>query len=222
MLADFHIHSTYSDGLLTIPQLVDLYGQQGFGAIAITDHLCEEKTFLGKAAKYLNKTLRRDNFQQYLEEIEAEKERAWRLYKMNVVAGVEITKNSLMNHRSAHVVILGVTNFISADTKIDLIPELAREQGALTIAAHPVFTREIEKQTYHLWDRRQELRNIIDLWEVASGKHMFPEVLQEKLPMIANSDLHRPEQLTSWKTVLDCEKSQEAIFDSLKKQKIDF
>lgn len=44
MLADFHMHSNLSDGSLPIRQLVDLYGGMGFGAIAITDHLCEQKT----------------------------------------------------------------------------------------------------------------------------------------------------------------------------------
>jgi hypothetical protein len=222
MLADFHIHSTYSDGILTIPQLVDIYGSSGFGAIAITDHLCEEKTFLGMAAKYLDKTLTRDTFQQYLDEIASEQERAWRLYKMKLIAGVEITKNSFLNHRSAHIVILGVDRFIPADTPLDQIPQAARDQGAVTIAAHPVYTRQVEKQTYHLWDRREEFRKTIDLWEVASGRHMFPEVIEEKLPMIANSDLHRVEQMTSWKTVLSCEKNQEAIFEGLKKQQVDF
>ena len=50
MLADFHVHSTFSDGKLSIPEVVDLFGSRGFGAIAITDHLCEERTLIGKAA----------------------------------------------------------------------------------------------------------------------------------------------------------------------------
>ena len=45
-LADLHVHSNFSDGALSIPELVDLYGLQGFGAIAITDHICESNTFL--------------------------------------------------------------------------------------------------------------------------------------------------------------------------------
>ena len=45
-ICDFHIHSQYSDGQLTIPEIVDLYGKEGFGAIAITDHICDDKSFL--------------------------------------------------------------------------------------------------------------------------------------------------------------------------------
>ena len=36
-LADFHVHTTWSDGKLPMRAVVDLYGSQGFGAIAITD-----------------------------------------------------------------------------------------------------------------------------------------------------------------------------------------
>ncbi len=222
MLADFHMHTNLSDGSLSMRQLVDMYGRLGFGAIAITDHLCEQKTFLGKAAKYLDKTLKEANFDYYLELIHEEAERAKKLYNMIVIPGVEITKNSLLNHRSAHILILGISKFIPADLEIDQVLSEARNQGAVSVAAHPVFTQQIEKQTYHLWDRKEELKSKIDLWEVASGQHLFPSVVKEKLAKIANSDLHRKEQLSSWKTRLSCERKQEAILEDLKKQNIDF
>lgn len=141
---------------------------------------------------------------------------------MVVIPGIEITKNSLLNHRSAHILILGINKFIPADLDIDKVLEESRNQGAVSVAAHPVFTQQIEKQTYHLWDRKEELKSKIDLWEVASGQHLFPSVVKEKLAKIASSDLHRPAQITSWKTKLSCEKNQEAILENLKKQNIDF
>ncbi len=45
ILGDFHIHSNFSDGRFSIPEIVDLFGGRGFGAIAITDHLCEERLY---------------------------------------------------------------------------------------------------------------------------------------------------------------------------------
>jgi len=221
-LADFHVHSNFSDGKLSIPEVIDLYGKRGFGAIAITDHLCEEKSFLGKTAAYLGCTLVRKNFQKYLDVLEEEKERAWKQYKMIVIPGVEISKNSILNHRSAHILALGVTNFVDADPDILPIIHSIKAQGALAIAAHPVSTRKIEKQTLHLWDRREELRNEFDAWEVASGPFLFDEVLHSKLPMIASSDLHHPKQIHAWKTVLSCEKHPGAILEAIKKQDIDF
>ena len=221
-LADFHIHSTFSDGKHTIPELVDYYGVRGFGAIAFTDHLCEESTMLGMASAYLGCSLTPASFPLYIEILKSETQRAWDQYKMVVISGFELTKNTVSNHRSAHVLGLGITDFMSASQDI---PELARgiqAQGGIAIAAHPVWTRKFEKQTYHIWNRRRELAEVFDAWEVASGPYIFDEVADTKLPKIASSDLHMIKQISSWKTVLDCERSQEAILNAIRKQEVSF
>jgi hypothetical protein len=217
-LADFHLHSTFSDGKLTIPELVDLYGRRGFGAIAITDHLCESSSLIGRAAGYLGRTLTPATFPLYREIILSESERAWREYRMLVIPGFELTKNTLTNHRSAHIVALGVSQFIEASADARDLCRAIRAQGALAIAAHPVSTRKVEKQTFHLWSRREELRSEFDAWEAASGPYLFTEVLESDLPVIASSDLHHRGQLESWKTALSCERSVEAIFDAIRRQ----
>jgi len=106
MLADFHMHSTFSDGKLTIPELVDLFGSQGFGAIAITDHLCEAESFIGKAARYIGHTLTPATFPLYSEILKSEATRAWKKYRMVVMPGMELSKNSISNSRSAHILAL--------------------------------------------------------------------------------------------------------------------
>ena len=222
MLCDFHIHSTFSDGRLTIPELIDLYGARGFGAIAITDHLCEESTFLGQTAHWLDRTLTRDSFKKYIEILQAETERAWEQYRMVVIPGFELTKNSLAHHRSAHMVVLGVNEYLSADGEVIDLLKNVRERGGLSIAAHPVHTGKLEPQTYYLWSRREELREHFDAWEVASGREWFTEVRKAGLPLIANSDLHHPRQMTSWKTVLDCERHPEAILHAVRTQNVQF
>jgi predicted metal-dependent phosphoesterase TrpH len=221
-LSDFHIHSNFSDGQLTIPELVDVYGRRGFGAIAITDHLCESKTLIGKAAEFLNRTLTPANFPLYMEILNSEAERAWDLYKMVLIPGFELTKNSVSNYRSAHMVGLGVSKFVSADGDVLDLARAIRAQGALAIAAHPVSTRKVEKQTYHIWDRREELASELDAWEVASGPYLFDEVAHSKLPKIASSDLHAFWQMTSWKTVLHCERHPQAVLQAIKKQELEF
>lgn len=221
-LGDFHVHSTFSDGRLTIPQVVDLYGKHGFGAIAITDHLCEETTVIGRAAAYMGCSLTPATYPLYTELLKTEAERAWRQYKMVVIPGVELTKNSVSNHRSAHVVGLGVTNYIPADGDVVNLTRAVRANGGLAIAAHPVWTRKIEKQTYYIWDRRRELEKEFDAWEIASGPFIFDEVAATRLPKIASSDLHQPRQLDAWKTVLNCERHPEAILSAIRKQEIDF
>lgn len=221
-LADFHLHTNMSDGKIPMTELVDLFGRRGFGAIAITDHLCEQVSFLGRASRYLNLSLSNERFPRYMEMIAEQAERAWREYRMVVLPGFEITKNSLSNHRSAHVLAVGIDSFVNPNQDI---PELCRDiraKGGLAIAAHPVSTRKLEKQTYHLWDRREELRDSFDAWEVASGPYLFDEVLHSGLPMIANSDMHLPRHMTSWKTLLDCERHPEAILDAIRQQELRF
>src|SRR3954466_5357294 len=101
--ADFHLHSNFRDEKLTIPELADLFGQRGFGAIAITDHLCESRTVIGKGAAWLGRTLTPAVFPLYREILRSEADRAYRKYRMVVIPGFELTKNSISNHRSAHV-----------------------------------------------------------------------------------------------------------------------
>lgn len=221
-LADFHIHTNRSDGKLSLKAVIDLYGQHGFGAIAITDHLCDQHSFLGKASRFLGYSLNEENFRRHMEDLAAEKERAWEQYRMVVLPGFEVTKNSVSNHRSSHMLAVGTDRYVSPNLSTEETCAAIREQGGLAIAAHPVFSRKLEKQTYFLWDRREELRGHFDAWEVASGPHLFPEVMRSGLPMIANSDLHHAKQMTSWKTVLRCEKNPEAILDAIRRQEIEF
>lgn len=224
-LADFHIHSTYSDGKLTIPELVDFYGEAGFGAIAITDHLCESESWLGRAGQWLGHSLTPLTLPSYFATLREQAERAWDRYRMVLIPGMEYTRNSLSNHRSAHIVGLGldleaVGPWVNGDG-IDIARGI-RNRGGLAIAAHPVFTRKIEKQTLHLWDRREELAQHFDAWEVASGPHWFDEVAQSRLPLIASSDLHHPRQMKSWKTMLNVERHPEAVLRAIRSQNLEF
>jgi len=221
-LCDFHLHSNFSDGKFSIPDLVDYFGQRGFGAIAITDHFCEQTTLIGKASSYLGVTLTAATFPLYQAILQSEKERAWEQYGMCLIPGVEVTKNSISNHRSAHFLVLGTLDGINPNLDISIMSEKARANGGIVIAAHPVSTQKLEQQTYHLWDRREELRDKVDAWEVASGPYLFSEVKDSGLPMIANSDFHSEKNMTSWKTVLSAEKSQEAVLQAIKKQELEF
>jgi len=221
-LGDFHTHSTYSDGKMSIAELVDFFGERGFGALAITDHLCEEKTMLGKAAAYLNKTLTPQNFSDYLLEIKQEGERALKDYGMLVIPGVELTKNSLRHHRSAHVLALGIQEYIAADLPVPNMIEEIKKQGGLSIAAHPISNSKIRGGGYSLWENRFRPDYQFDLWEVTDNGEILQDVMFSSLRKIANSDLHKASQISSWKTALQCEINQDSIFHALKQQKLSF
>lgn len=222
LLCDFHIHSRFSDGHHSLREVIDCYGAAGFDAIAITDHLCESKTFLGKAASFLEKTLTRDSFDAYINAIKYEADRAKKLYDMVVIPGVEITKNSFSHHDSAHVLALGIDQYIDPDQDVPALLKNIKDVGAVSVAAHPVSTRKMESQTYYLWDKKSLFMDSFDAWEVASGPHWFEEVSTSGLPLLANSDLHNISQMKAWKTIVHSEKKPESILDSIKQQTLDF
>jgi predicted metal-dependent phosphoesterase TrpH len=139
-LCDFHIHSTFSDGKLSIPEIVDFYGVRGFGAIAITDHLCETTTMVGRIARCIGYTLTPATFPLYMEIIKSESRRAWNKYNMIVIPGVELSKNTISSNSSAHIIGLGINAFIHAHQDVVTLARLIRKQGGLAIAAHPTST----------------------------------------------------------------------------------
>ena len=87
LLADFHIHTTWSDGKLSIAEVVDLFGRSGHDVIAITDHVVNSDSMVGKVAHRFGFTVTAANFAEYREEIEREKRRALDQYGMIVMAG---------------------------------------------------------------------------------------------------------------------------------------
>ncbi len=220
--ADLHIHSNFSDGQLSVAEIVDLYGKRKFDVIAITDPLSESKNILGKVARQLRLSLREESFEEYKEEIRIQSIRALEQYNMNLILGYEITKNSFINHRSCHFLILGVDQFISPDLEVEEILIRAKKLGGLTIAAHPFYTGDFEFQTFYLWSRRDKLKTLIDAWEMSYRKKVSAEVMVSGLPLIASSDFHRLDHMSSWKTELFCENNFEDIRKCIALQKLDF
>ncbi len=221
-LADLHVHSQFSDGHLSIPQLVDFYGKRGFGCIAVTDHVCESRSVMGIAARYMKITLTPETFNSYMKTIREEAIRAWEQYQMVLMPGFELTKNTFSNHRSAHILGIGISEFVSPEGDVLDLARQIRAQGALVVAAHPVQTHKAELQTLHLWDRRDELKGEFDAWEIASGDEIFADVAASRFPVIATSDFHRAPDINAWKTVFHCERHAEAIMDSVRKQEVEF
>lgn len=216
LLADFHVHTTWSDGTLPLSDVVDLFGRSGHDVIAITDHIVNSEGLLARSAHQLQLTLDEARFQLYLEDIEREAARASREYGMIVIAGAELTQNSFNRNRAAHVLALGIDHYISADGSVDEMLQRARRSAEVIVACHPNEQSEWFANTFCLWNRRKELAGLIDLWEVACRWDLFPQVARAQLPFIGNSDFHELPHLYAWKTVLRCDKEKEAILDALK------
>lgn len=221
-LGDFHIHSTFSDGKLTIPEIIDLYGARGFGVIAITDHLCDNESLIGMSSRQLGLTLTEATFPLYINVIRHEAVRARKQYNMTVIAGIEFTKNRILSSQSAHFIALGVEDYVSPNQSTETMLQFLRSKNCITIAAHPVHTGKMEKQTLHLWQHRDRYSIFFDAWEVASGITQFSDVKSSGLPMIASSDLHSLKHLDSWKTQFEGSRCEHNVFNAIRNQNLDF
>jgi hypothetical protein len=160
----------------------------------------------------MNRTLMPAVFPLYMEILRSEARRAWKQYRMVLIPGVDLTKSSVISHRSAHVVGLGISEYISADQSVADLARAVREQGGVAIAG----------KTPQLWNRRKELADEFDAWEAARGKSLSGWILESGLPVIASSGMHSLENLGSWKTVLNCERDPDAILDAIRRQDLGF
>jgi processive 1,2-diacylglycerol beta-glucosyltransferase len=218
LLCDFHIHTNYSDGRLTVPEVVDFYGTRGFDCICVTDHWTDPRQLIGKFSRLTPFTLSYDQIGEYFEVIAREARRAWRRYRMLVLAGLEFNKDGPTRRLSAHL--LGVDLPEPISPRLDLMQTIERihAQGGLAVASHPhIMKSEWAKDTLYLWEHQERFAAVIDAWEIANRNNLFAPVSLKRLPFLANSDFHKPKHIYSWKTILHCEKSPEAIKECIRR-----
>lgn len=217
LLADLHIHTTWSDGRLSISEVVDLFGRSGHDVIAITDHIVNSDSVIGKVTHRLGLTLTKDNFAAYRAEIEHEAKRAWDRYRMIVIAGAELTQNRIRRNRSAHILALDIDDFISAEGSVEEMLSRANESGAVVVACHPHEQSEWFANTFYLWNRRNEVAGAIHLWELACRWDLFPPVARSRVRYVGNSDFHDLPHLYAWKTLLQAERNVHDTVRALKR-----
>jgi len=218
LLCDFHIHTNYSDGKLAVPEVVDFYGRLGFDCICITDHLADPRRLIGKLARLTNMTISESQLDEYFDVIERERRRAWRKYQMIVMTGIEFNKDGYTPKTSAHLLGIGLKAPISS--ALDLPETIAQihAQGGLSVASHPhIMKSEWGKNTLYLWENHEKFAPLIDAWEIANRDNIFDCVGMKRLPFLANSDFHKPKHIYSWKTLLFCEKNEDAIKECIRK-----
>ena len=218
LLCDFHIHTNYSDGKLSVPEVVDFYGERGFDCICITDHLADPKRLLGKLSELANMTLAQEQIGEYFAVVERERQRAWRRYKMLVLTGIEFNKDGYTRKSSAHLLGIDLKAPISAALDIPDIIEQIHRQGALAVASHPhIMKSEWGKNTLYLWENQEKFAPLLDAWEIANRNNIFNDIGLKRLPFIANSDFHKPKHIYSWKTLIHAAKDAEAIKDCIRR-----
>jgi predicted metal-dependent phosphoesterase TrpH len=218
LLCDFHIHTNYSDGKLSVPEIIDFYGERGFDCICITDHLADPKRLIGKLSELASLTLGQEQISEYFAVIERERQRAWRRYKMLVMTGIEFNKDGYTRKTSAHLLGIDLKSPIDASLDIPEIIAKIHSQGGLAVASHPhIMKSEWGKNTLYLWENQEKFAPLLDAWEIANRNNIFNDIGLKRLPFITNSDFHKPKHIYSWKTLIHCEKDCEAIKDCIRR-----
>jgi len=217
LLAELHAHTTWSDGVLTPAELVDLYGGEGFDVLCITDHALRSKP-LG-TAESLPRSVHIDNYPTYLEEIERQAERASAQYGLLLLPGLELTDNDPDPDLAAHALAIGVRQYVPVDDGIEAALVAAGEAGAALVAAHPHDTEGSSnpgRLTRRFARERERLGPLVHRYELFNRLQLFRWVSDANLPHIATGDFHRVEHLAGWKTYLPCERSEAAVVAHLR------
>jgi predicted metal-dependent phosphoesterase TrpH len=205
LLCELHAHTTWSDGFLTMPELVDVYGGLGFDVLAITDHVCRStEAWRGVDASA---------YSDYLAEIERERERARAAYGLLVIPGLELTYNDDEPDHAGHAVALGLREPVSMDRGLVHAMERARAAGAAIIAAHPngPEPHPASRGTRFFWRHWAALDGLIDRYELFNRRQVFPWVADAGLPVVATGDFHHLDNLAGWKTLLPCAKTEASV-----------
>jgi processive 1,2-diacylglycerol beta-glucosyltransferase len=212
LLCDLHTHSIYSDGKLSVRELVDFYGQRSFDVLCITDHICDHTKLIGRMTNLTGLVLTLDRVDEYFQTIEREKKRALEKYGMILMTGLEFNKDGLTKKSSAHLLAVDLKKPIDPGLSITQTIAEIHSQGALAIASHPhEFKTHWGKNTLYFWDNIDQYAPLLDAWEVANRDDIFNPIGLKRLPFVANSDFHKPKHIFSWKTVLFCGKDPETV-----------
>ena len=207
LLCELHAHTTWSDGALSLTELVDLYGRHGFDVLCVTDHVVRDG----------NAHVHAGNYAAYLGAIHAESVRARAMYDLLLIPGVELTYDDPDPRLAAHAVAVGLRELPSLANGLEPALRRARAAGAALVAAHPIAVPEAA--TCHRatarWHAEPELAELVDRFELFNRHTLYGWVADGGLPVVASGDFHRPEHLATWKTMLPCAKEERAVVEYL-------
>ncbi|MEI6568396.1 MAG: hypothetical protein WCR20_17085, partial [Verrucomicrobiota bacterium] len=213
-----HIHTSYSDGRLSVPEVVDFYGSRGFDCICITDHWTDLRRLIGKRERLAPLALCGDQIEEYFDVVAREARRAWRRYNMLVMTGLEFNKEGPTPRSSVNLLGLDLQAPISPRLDLSQTIHEIRSQRGLSVASHPNLQKsKWTRETLFLWDHQEEFLPLIDAWEIGNRSQLFSQASLKRLPFLANSDFHKPKHIFSWKTLLHCEKDRTAIKECIRR-----
>lgn len=238
--ADFHIHTSYSDGRVTPAGRVVEAWIDGLDVIAITDHYesrSGERKFLkviapynpdGKPTAYQPaskaKSIKAD-FNAIHQEAVAQVEKSG--YPMLIIKGCEMARNEQTHGHFNALFLTDINGLYDEDMEVAF--RKVKEQGGIVVHNHPAWRRNTSDKTeFH---ERVYSEGLVDGVEVANGYTFYPHIVRrcidEGLTMFGNTDehtmtAHRFSQAGVFRTmtiVLAKELSEKAIKDAVLKHR---
>ncbi len=222
-MADLHIHSTFSDGKMTVQEILKIYGEKGFHVIAITDHLFDTQSPRSLQIHEEGKSIK--DVKAYFQGIEELSLWAKETFDLMVIPGLEVCNLT----EDYHILGIDLKEAINPNQSAEGVIEEIHRQGGIAIASHPPLKlsyflqgdrTSLERHPLHLWKYRERYANKIDAWEIANREDIFGEVSLEHFPYVANSDFHDRHHLTSWKSLIFAEKERESIKKAILEKKV--
>jgi signal transduction histidine kinase/predicted metal-dependent phosphoesterase TrpH len=223
LMTDLHIHSTFSDGAMSVEEIARIYGEKGFEVIAITDHLFDTQSPRSLELYEEGKSVR--DLNAYFHKIEEVSHWAKKTFDLLVLPGLEVC-NLIEDY---HILGIDLKDAINPNQSAERVIEEIHRQGGIAIASHPPLKlsyflqgdkNSIERHPLHLWKYRERYADKIDAWEIANREDIFGEVSLERFPYLANSDFHERHHLTSWKSLIYAEKERESIKKAILEKKV--
>jgi len=218
LLCELHAHTRWSDGELTVRELVDLHGRGGFDVLCITDHVVRTDDPWREEEGAIFSSIDEATFPLYLGEVDREAARAARTYGMLVIPGLELTFNDPEPVMAAHAVAVGLRHFVSVDDGIAEAMRTAAEAGAAIIAAHPSSDEPelVRGRLTKRFSRDAGLRALAHRFELFNRTQLFGWIAAAALPAVASGDFHAPQHLLGWKTLLPSTYDETAVVDYLR------
>ena len=218
LLCELHAHTRWSDGELTVAELIDLHGRSGFDVLCITDHVVrsDDPWLLEEGFRF--SSIDEQSFPLYIAEVEREAARAWRTYGMLVIPGLELTFNDDEPVMAAHALALGLREFVSVDDGIAEAMRTAAEAGAAIVAAHPNADEPelVRGRLTKRFSRDAGLRTLAHRFELFNRTQLFGWVANAGLAAVACGDFHHDTHLHGWKTLLPSRHEESAVVEYLR------
>ncbi len=183
---------------LSVPEIIDFYGEHGFDCICITDHLADPKRLIGKLSELANFTLGPEQVGEYFAVIERDASGRGGVTKMLVMTGIEFNKDGYTRKTSAHL--LGIDLRAPIDPSLEipgLIAQIHAQGGAGRRLASAYHEERMGQEHPLLLGKSGTIRAAADAWEIANRNNIFNDIGLKRLPFIANSDFHKPKHIYS-------------------------